>query len=65
MVCRRVSPPVLLAERLLALDRLDEAWPRGRTVMERAENGRRRNGVLAEIAALQERIATMVEPARA
>ena len=36
--------PVLeehLVERLLASDRLDEAWPRGRTAIERAEIGRR------------------------
>ncbi len=35
--------PVLeqqLAERLLAFERLDEAWPRGRTAIERAELGR-------------------------
>ncbi len=54
-----------LAEHLLAFVLLDKAWPRGRTAIERAEIGRQRNGVLVEIEALQERIATMVEPARA
>jgi hypothetical protein len=44
---------------------LDKAWPHGHTAIERADVGRQRNGVLVEIAALQERIATMVEPARA
>ncbi len=29
-----------LAERLLDFERLDEAWPRGRTAIERAEIGR-------------------------
>ncbi len=52
------------AEHLLAFVLLDKAWPRGRTAIARAEIGRQRNGVLAEIAALQERIATMVELAR-
>ena len=33
--------------------------------IERGKVGRQRNGVLAEIAALQGRITTMVEPARA
>ncbi len=31
-----------LTERLLAFERLDEAWPRGRTAVERAEIGRQR-----------------------
>ncbi len=53
------------AEHLLAFVLLNENWPRGRTAIERAEIGRQRNGVLVEIAALQGRIATMVEPARA
>ncbi len=30
-----------LIERLLDFDRLDEAWPRGRAAIERAEIGRR------------------------
>ncbi len=55
----------MLADRLLAFVLLDKAWPHGLTAIERARVGRRRNGVLVEIAALQERIATMVEPARA
>ncbi len=54
-----------LAERPLDFDLLDEAWPHGFTAIERGDVGRQRNGVLAEIAALQERIATMVEPVRA
>ncbi len=54
-----------IAEHLLAFVFLDKAWPHGHTAIERAEIGRQRNGVLVEIAALQERIATMVEPARA
>ncbi len=29
-----------LAERLLDFELLDEAWPRGRTAIERAESGR-------------------------
>ncbi len=54
-----------LAEHLLAFVLLDKAWPHGHTAIERADVGRQRNGVLVEIAALQERIATMVETARA
>ncbi len=53
-----------LAEHLLAFVLLDKAWPHGHTATARADVGRQRNGVLVEIAALQERIATMVEPAR-
>ncbi len=53
------------AEHLLAFVLLDKAWPHGHTAIERAKIGRQRNGVLAEIAALQGRITTMVEPARA
>ncbi len=41
-----------LAARLLALERLDEAWPRGRTAIERAEIGRQHNDALSGIAAL-------------
>ncbi len=33
-----------LAEALLGFDRLDAAWPRGRTAIERAEIGRRNGG---------------------
>ena len=47
--------PVLeqrLAERLLAFERLDEAWPRGRAVIERAEIGRQRKDALSGIEAL-------------
>ena len=54
-----------LAERLLTFVLLDKAWPHGHTAIERAEIGRQRNRVLAEIAALQGRITTMIEPARA
>ncbi len=61
------------AEHLLAFVFLDKAWPHGHTAIERAEIGRQRNRVLAEIAALQKRIssvpsetlADVVEPARA
>ena len=61
------------AEHLLAFVFLNEAWPYGLTAIERAQIGRQRNGVLAEIAALQKRIssvpsvtlADVVEPARA
>ena len=52
-----------------SLSSLPEAQGVGRsprnTAIARAEIGRQRNGVLAEIAALQGRITTMVEPARA
>jgi hypothetical protein len=54
-----------LAEHLLAYVFLDEAWPHGLTAIERGEIGRQRNGVLAGIAALQGRIAAMIEPVRA
>ena len=64
MLNRWVFPPAL-AERLLAFVLLDKDWPHGHTATARAAAGRQRNGVLVEIAALQERIATMVEPARA
>ncbi len=53
------------AEHLLAFVLLDKAWPHGHTTIERGKVGRQRNGVLVEIAALRERIATIVEPARA
>ncbi len=62
-----------LAEHLLAFVLLDKAWPHGLTAIARAQIGRQRNEVLAEIAALQGRIssvpsetlADVVEPARA
>ncbi len=47
--------PVLdqrLAGRLLAFERLDEAWPCGRTAIERAEIGRQRGNALSGIEAL-------------
>ena len=47
-----------LVQRLLAFERLDEAWPRGRTAIERAEIGRQREDALSEIASLRTRIAT-------
>ncbi len=47
-----------LAERLLAFDRLDEAWPRGRTAIERADIGRQREDALSEIVTLRDRIVT-------
>ena len=53
------------AEHLLAFVLLDKAWPHGHTAIARADVGRQRNGVLTKVAALQERIATMVAPARA
>ena len=48
-----------LAEHLLDFVLLDKAWPHAHTAIERGKVGRQRNGVLVEIAALQER------PARA
>ncbi len=47
------------AEHLLALVLLDKAWPHGHTAIERARIGRQRNGVLARIAALRKRIASV------
>ena len=47
-----------LAERLLDFERLDEAWPRGRTAIERADTGRQRQEALYEIITLRQRIAT-------
>lgn len=43
-----------LSERLLAFERLDGAWPRGRDVIERAEIGQEREEALSEIASIQE-----------
>ncbi len=48
--------PVLeqhLAARLLALERLDEAWPSGHTAIERAEIRRQREDALSEIITLR------------
>ncbi len=53
--------PVLeqqLAERLLAFETMDAAWPRGRTAIERAEIGRQRGNALSKVAALRGRIVT-------
>ena len=53
--------PVLesrLAERLLDFERLDAAWPRGRTVIERAGIGRQREDALSGIVALRDHIVT-------
>ncbi len=53
--------PVLesrLAERLLDFELLDEAWPCGRTAIERAEIGRQREEALSGIAVLRDRIVT-------
>ncbi len=47
-----------LTQRLLDFERLDEAWPKGRPALERAEIGRRREAALSEIRALGERIAS-------
>ena len=47
-----------LTKRLLAFERLDAAWPRGRTVIERAGIGRQREDPLSRIAALWGRIVT-------
>ena len=62
---RAISTPMLAAsetrpalERLLDFDLLDEAWPRGRTAIERAEIGRRREDALSGVAALRDRIIT-------
>ena len=47
-----------LAGRLLDFERLDEAWPCGRTAFDRAEIGRHREDALSGIAALRDRIIT-------
>ena len=47
-----------LVGRLLDFERLDEAWPCGRTAIERAEIGRQREDALSGIAALRDRIIT-------
>ena len=48
-----------LAEHLLALALLDKAGHNGLTAKERTWVGRQRDGVLARIAALQERMASV------
>ena len=53
-----VSLEQRLAERLLDFDLLDAAWPRGRTAIERAEIGRRREDALSGIVVLRDRIIT-------
>ena len=47
-----------LAAALLRFETLDAAWARGRTALDRAEIGRRREEALSEVAALRQRIAT-------
>ena len=47
-----VSLEQRLVERLLDFERLDEAWPRGRTAIERAEIDRQRGNALPGIEAL-------------
>ena len=47
----------MLTDRLLAFEHLDEAWPKGRTAIERADLGRRREDALSKIATLRNRIA--------
>ncbi len=50
-----VSLEQRLADALLDFERLDAAWPRGRTALERAEIGRRREEALSEIMVLLNR----------
>ena len=45
-----------LTDALLGFDRLDEAWPKGATAVERAEIGRRREEALSEIVSLHQHI---------
>ena len=47
-----------LAAALIRFDELDEAWPRGRTAIERADLGRQREDALSGIVALRVRIVT-------
>ena len=47
-----------LADALLGFERLDAAWPRGRTAIERAEIDRWHEEALSEIQSLRQRIAT-------
>ena len=61
MPARSETLPALeqrLAERLLAFERLDDAWPRGRTAIERAEIGRQREDAPSQIVTLRQRIVT-------
>ncbi len=53
-----VSLEQQLAAAFIRFDELDEAWPRGRAAVERAEIGRRREEALSEIRSLRQRIAT-------
>ncbi len=43
---------------LIRFDELDEAWPHGRTALERAQIGRQRKEALCEIVTLRQRIVT-------
>jgi hypothetical protein len=45
-----------LTDTLLDFERLDEAWPKGATAVERAEIGRRREEALSDIVTLHQRI---------
>ena len=45
-----------LTDALLAFERLDDAWPKGSTAIERAEIGRRRSIALLDVETLQQRI---------
>ena len=54
--------PVLeqrLAERLLAFEHLDAAWPKGRTAIDRTEIGRQREDALSGIVFLRDLIITV------
>ena len=46
-----------LAQRLLDFERFDEAWPRSRSALDRAEIGRRREEALSDIMSLRHNIA--------
>ncbi len=46
-----------LTDRLLDFERLDAAWPKGATAIERARIGREREEALSDICALRQRIA--------
>ena len=53
------SPAALelrLTDVLLDFERLDDAWPKGATAVERAQIGRRREDALSEIVVLHQRI---------
>ena len=51
-----------LADRLLEFERFDEAWPRGRSALERAQIGGRREEALSEIVYLRTRICIAIFP---